>query len=82
MRITFIAAAALALIACGSIPVWAEAVQEQSEKCDDLQMRCLHRENAICEVYKEECSPQRRAQTSGGGHGPKKERPGRHRNHV
>ena len=80
---TFIAAAAFALIAAGSIPAWAEAVQEQSEKCDDLQMRCLHRENAICEVYKEECAAtQRRAERSGGGHGPKKERIGRPRHHV
>jgi hypothetical protein len=65
--LTIIVALALTLSAAS----WTHAEPPPpSEKCDDLQNRCLHRENGICQIWKNECMS--RHPTSGGGHGSKK----------
>jgi hypothetical protein len=45
---------------------------EQSEKCEDLQTRCLHRENAICQVWHDECMEQHHVAATHGAHKPHK----------
>ncbi len=70
-------AAALALVAT---PAPSRAAPlEPTEKCDNLQDRCLHHENGICIVWHDECVAKKPI-----GHGVKhsKHRPGAHKNRV
>jgi hypothetical protein len=76
---TLMLAGAMALaVATTPAPSYAEA-PEPSEKCDNLQDRCLHHENGICVIWHDECMVKKPV-----GHGAKRSRhrPGAKKSHV
>jgi hypothetical protein len=66
LRRTILAVAVVLTLVATAPPVRADP-PEPSEKCDDLQNRCLHRENGICVIWHEECLVKKPV-----GHGPKR----------
>ncbi|HEY2386053.1 MAG TPA: hypothetical protein VGK30_03760 [Candidatus Binatia bacterium] len=49
------------------VPSRAAAPQEPTEKCDNLQDRCLHHEEGVCIVWHDECMVKKPV-----GHGSKR----------
>jgi hypothetical protein len=73
-------AAVVAVLATVTTPAPSRAEpQEPTEKCDNLQDRCLHHEEGICIVWHDECMVKKPV-----GHGVKrsKRRPGSKKDHV
>ena len=62
--------ALFSLLAVVTTPAPSRAVpQEPTEKCDNLQDRCLHHEEGICIVWHDECMVKKPV-----GHGTKRSR--------
>ncbi len=78
LRMSLLALGVAVMLAATATPTHAIA-PEPSEKCDDLQNRCLHRENGICVIWHDECLVKKPV-----GHGPKRSRRrlGSHRHHA
>lgn len=79
MKPLLILLTAVALAAGTATASRAEPPLPPSEKCDDLQNRCLHRENGICQIWHDECLIKHATSSHGGGHGGKKHSGRRHR---
>jgi hypothetical protein len=78
LRRTLLAAAVVLTLVATAAPVRA-APPEPSEKCDDLQNRCLHEEKGICVIWHDECLVRKPVS----GHGPKRAKKGfGHKHHV
>ena len=71
-------ASVLGLLAATPLPLHADP-QEPTEKCDNLQDRCLHNEKGVCVVWHDECVVKKPV-----GHGAKRHklRLGAHHNKV
>jgi hypothetical protein len=55
---------AIALVV-GAAPTLRAEPALQTEKCDDLQTRCLHRENEVCRLWQSQCVARRPTATHG-----------------
>jgi len=77
LRVILLAGVLVALVAA-PMPSYADA-PEPTEKCDNLQDRCLHHEGGICVIWHDECLVKKPV-----GHGAKiqRHRYGARRNKV
>ncbi|MBI3767849.1 MAG: hypothetical protein HY271_05045 [Deltaproteobacteria bacterium] len=55
---------AVALVV-GAAPTLHAEPAPPSDKCDDLQVRCLHREAEVCRMWQSQCLTRRPAATRG-----------------